>query len=241
MAEKGDRNPQEGDATLPAEALELFGLPLDEFTSARNELAGRLKKEGRTDDSEKVRALRKPNLAAWAVNQLARERSADVKKLLSVAQQISEAEDVEEVREAVGHRHEIASELVDAATEILESAGRAAGAGTMHQVTQTLLAAQSEPARERIGRGTLERPIESSGFDTGLGLSLDAGVVEDVSDKKEKEREEIRDDLARAREEADRLEREAERAQVAAERAHDAVAQANKKVARLEESLKELD
>src|SRR6266850_4569209 len=48
----------------------LFRLPLGEFTGARNTLAARLKKSGRGDEAVLVKALVKPSISAWAVNQL---------------------------------------------------------------------------------------------------------------------------------------------------------------------------
>ena len=48
----------------------LFRLPLTEFTSARNGLAAQLKKKGRTQDASDVKALGKPSVSAWAVNQM---------------------------------------------------------------------------------------------------------------------------------------------------------------------------
>src|SRR5262249_27956751 len=48
----------------------LFKVPLTEFTVARNALAARLKKAGNRDESDRVKALSKPTLSAWAVNQL---------------------------------------------------------------------------------------------------------------------------------------------------------------------------
>ena len=48
----------------------LFRLPLAEFTGARNTLAARLKKSGRGDEAALVKALVKPSVSAWAVNQL---------------------------------------------------------------------------------------------------------------------------------------------------------------------------
>ena len=48
----------------------LYKLPLTEFTASRNALAGRLKKSGRAEEAERVKALNKPSAPAWAVNQL---------------------------------------------------------------------------------------------------------------------------------------------------------------------------
>src|SRR5258706_15993589 len=48
----------------------LFKLPLTEFISARKALAARLKKNGLVSEAEGVKALAKPSISAWTVNQL---------------------------------------------------------------------------------------------------------------------------------------------------------------------------
>src|SRR5687768_3211382 len=48
----------------------LFQLPPAEFTAARNALAAKLKKAGKTDEADAVKALARPQVSAWAVNQL---------------------------------------------------------------------------------------------------------------------------------------------------------------------------
>jgi len=48
----------------------LFKLPLEEFTAARNTLAESLKATGHADEAAAVKAISKPSLSAWAVNQL---------------------------------------------------------------------------------------------------------------------------------------------------------------------------
>src|SRR5579859_5053975 len=50
---------------LEAEIDRLYQLPLDEFTAARNALA-----KGAGGDAGRVRALGKPSVPAWIVNQL---------------------------------------------------------------------------------------------------------------------------------------------------------------------------
>src|SRR4030095_14046024 len=51
-------------------ADDLFRLPLSEFTTARNALAAKLKKDGDTEESERIKALSKPPVSAWVANQL---------------------------------------------------------------------------------------------------------------------------------------------------------------------------
>ena len=48
----------------------LFKLPLGEFTSARNALVSRLKKAGQQTEAAEAKALAKPSVSAWVVNQL---------------------------------------------------------------------------------------------------------------------------------------------------------------------------
>src|SRR5262245_59519642 len=73
MKGAGDRGQgavtEEGKAKAP-DIDALYKLPLTEFTASRNALAGRLKKAGRTEDGDRVKALVKPSGPAWAVNQL---------------------------------------------------------------------------------------------------------------------------------------------------------------------------
>ena len=73
---------------LTDEVDALYGLPLDAFTQARNDLARRLRTERKPEDAAEVAGLRKPTAAAWVVNQLVRERPEDVRALLAAANEI---------------------------------------------------------------------------------------------------------------------------------------------------------
>lgn len=61
-------------AVAPDESREeidaLYRLPLTEFTPARNALAKLRKTRGDAAGAEEVKALAKPSVSAWAVNQL---------------------------------------------------------------------------------------------------------------------------------------------------------------------------
>ena len=71
-----------------AEAERLYGLPLDEFTTARDERARELRRDGQKEKAAEVAALRKPVVAAWVVNMLARDERADVRELVRAAEAI---------------------------------------------------------------------------------------------------------------------------------------------------------
>ena len=88
----------------------LYGLPLDEFTKARNDLAARLKRAHQADASAAIRSLRKPGTVAWAANQLARHKPGQVATLLETGERIRETQQ----RTLAGEAS--ADELADAIT-----------------------------------------------------------------------------------------------------------------------------
>jgi len=60
---------------------DLYGLPLDRFVAERTALARELRGAGRREEAGEVAALRKPSVAAWAVNQLVRTQGRAVDEL----------------------------------------------------------------------------------------------------------------------------------------------------------------
>ena len=77
---------------LDAAVDELYGADPDEFTARRNELAKELRAEGRRAAAEQVKDLRKPSLAAWAVNQLARRNRREIDLLLDAGHRAREGQ-----------------------------------------------------------------------------------------------------------------------------------------------------
>src|SRR5690348_11137037 len=80
------------DVDFEAELDWLYGLPLGEFTAARNELAKRLRAGGENERAEAVKGLRKPSAAVWLVNQLAHDRELDVQRLLKAGEFLTESQ-----------------------------------------------------------------------------------------------------------------------------------------------------
>ena len=216
----------------------LYGLPLDEFTRARNDLARRLRTERKPEDAAEVAGLRKPTAAAWVVNQLVRGRPDEVRALLAAANEIrAGAEDGDaRFREAVDR-------LARSAREILASSGRTASDHVVQEVVTTLrTVAATEP--EALETGRLTEGREASGFDALAGAapkraprrretkqpakdkaprpSIDRAAVDAARKALSDARAEARE-LQRA---AVAAEREAERARVAHERAETRVAAA---------------
>jgi hypothetical protein len=220
-----------------AEAERLYGLPLDEFTAARDARARELRRDGEREKAAEVAALRKPVVAAWVVNILARDERADVRRLVDAAAAIKAGREG-----ADAEFRDTLDRLTGAARRLLEAEGRSAEA-TLQQVASTLRAAAASEADLLIA-GTLTQPVEASGFGAMVGAALprsgpgkatkapreprvDRRAVERARKAVEAAREEARS-LERA---AGAAEREARTARHAADAAHARVAEAEQRLA----------
>lgn len=58
------------------DAHDLYGLPIELFVSERQAVAKELRRQGLRDEAARITGLRKPSVAAWAVNQLVRRPGA---------------------------------------------------------------------------------------------------------------------------------------------------------------------
>jgi hypothetical protein len=221
----------------PADEIDaLYGLPLEEFTRARNELAKRV---------PEAKSLAKPSLGAWAANQAARRDSGAVKALLDATDQLREAYGGgADVRDATRAERDAMRRLDDAATAELEHAGRKASSALLNRVRDTIRAAAADPdARPLLERGTLTQELESTGFGALAGLKPTAAPTP-VPDRREvpKLRRRVRTLEAQARKRAQAAlvaEGAAERAQAAAEKAARKAAQARDAAEHAEAALNE--
>jgi hypothetical protein len=166
-----------------SDVAELFALPLDEFTAARNALAKRLKADGDADAAEQVRALPKPSVAAWTVNQLARREPDAIRSLLNVAARLRSAQErslqgertADELRAAQAEEREVIRALTRSGEAALSDAGRPASGTTLERVASLLRAAAvDEPGRTALREGRLTGDVEVSGFDAFAGMTLPA-------------------------------------------------------------------
>lgn len=122
----------------------LFTLPLTDFTSVRNTLAARLKKEKRTDEAERVKLLTKPPVSAWAVNQLYWNHRDEFEQLIATgkrfhtAQASRSAAKAANMRDSLEARRQALAGLSDLAAELLQDAGHNPSQDTLRRVTTTL-------------------------------------------------------------------------------------------------------
>jgi hypothetical protein len=161
---------------------DLYGLPLEEFTPARDALAKELKAAGQKDEAADVKRLRKPSLAAWALNRVARDHPDAIDQLREAGGDLRAAQD-EAMSGDAGRLRDtgraLAAEIdrVSAlAAEVLQSAGRPVTAAQQEKLASTLrTAAIDDEAGEVLNRGVLVDDLEPTGFSLlGAGPSLDA-------------------------------------------------------------------
>jgi hypothetical protein len=78
---------------MAAQGLDrVFGAPLEDFVSERNALAKELSDAGQDSDAAEVRALKKPSVSAWALNQGVRADRKAAKAVLAAAKGLEEAQ-----------------------------------------------------------------------------------------------------------------------------------------------------
>ncbi len=150
---------------------DLYALPVEEFTKARDELAKELRQAGKKEAADEVKSLRKPSVSAWAVNQAVRRRPQEAKALVKAGDELRKAQrgvvsgrDPAQLREANSAHRRLVEELTDEARAALEERG-AATSGTVTRVAQTLRAASiDKEASKALTAGTLAEDVEQAGF-----------------------------------------------------------------------------
>jgi hypothetical protein len=201
-------------AQLDEIAAELYALPPEEFTAARNVRAAASDRAL----AAKVKALRKPTASAWAVDLLARD--GQLGEALELAGALREAQDdldAAELGRLSRQRRALVTALATQAVDLARDRGVAVSASARTDVEKTLNAAVMDAAAAAaVMTGRLIRPLEAGGFDAVDVSDAVGGSLPGVPDAPAP----TRDDLAerRARKAAERALREAERASGEAER-----------------------
>jgi hypothetical protein len=151
-------------------AEELYGLPPGEFTGARDERAKELRGAGDRDAANAVKALRRPTVAAWALNQLARRRRKELDKLLAAGDDLRAAQeellaggDRAGFQEAAARERDLVAKLASDAAALASEAGER-GTGLQEKVAETLhAAALDEDTADELRAGRLVKEREAIG------------------------------------------------------------------------------
>jgi hypothetical protein len=214
---------------LGHELDELYGVAFGEFTAARNELAKRLRKAGQNEEAEKVAALSKPSISAWAINRLARAQRERMQELLDAGQEIVEAQKealagkgAERFDEASRRQREAVRGLVRPAESVLVEAGHRPSEAVKERISSSLRAASMDPeGRVLLEQGRFTEDFESAGLGLLAGLAPPKRARTPRSDRAQRQARlrEARAALETARKEERRLSEEAAAAEEESERA----------------------
>jgi hypothetical protein len=171
---------------LNDEVDELYQLPLAEFTGARNALAAQLKQSGRANDASLVKALQKPPVSAWAVNQLYWNHRDEFDDLLAAGKRVHKASlagKPADLRGSLDARREALSHLADLATSLLSEAGHNPSPDTIRRITTTLEAVSAQaPSADGPTLGRLSQDVDPPGFESLISfMGAGAGTMKNIA------------------------------------------------------------
>lgn len=159
-------------------AEELYGLPLAEFTAARDARVRELKG---TPVAAEIKALRKPATAAWVVDLLVRREHEQVLQMIAVGEALRHAQegmDASALRELTKQRRQLTAALTVRARALARSVGLRVTEQVAEQVEETLTAAMIDAvAAQAVRSGLLVTPLRA----TGVG-DVDAAAAVAVPD-----------------------------------------------------------
>jgi hypothetical protein len=183
---------QEMKSDLDDDVDALFRLPLAEFTAARNALASKLKKAGRGEvggEADLVKALVKPSISAWTVNQLYWKHRDAFDRLIESGVRFHKAQSsrfagkLADMRTALDARREALAHLSDLATSLLRGAGHNPTPDTIHRITTTLEAMSAYASSSNAPRpGRLTHDVDPPGFES-LASSLPGAGMTELTEK----------------------------------------------------------
>jgi hypothetical protein len=230
---------------LVRETQKLYGLPLSEFTAARNARAKTLKQKD-PELAAAVAALPKPSVASGALNELVREDPSEIRALVQSGKRLRAAQEAAVAGKKGADLNEAIAEHRTALERVQRELRRRKLSGpTLDRAAQTLRVASLDPELwPRLERGLLHEDLASSGFGIDPDLvplrkpnskAKAAPEAEPKPDRKaeEKRRREARAALraaeavlAEARQRARAAQRDVERAEAAVESARSRVEEA---------------
>lgn len=147
-------------------ADELYGLPLAQFTPARD---ARVKDLKGTDLGRQVKALRKASTAAWVVNLLVRRDSGQVDQVLAVGTALRQAQasmSGEDLRALTRQRRQLTAAVTTQARRTAREEGVKVTDAVADQVEATLTAAMvDERCALAVRSGMLVAALETTGLD----------------------------------------------------------------------------
>jgi hypothetical protein len=216
---------------------DLYVLPLDQFTRARDDLARRLEADGKDDEAKRVAKLRKPSVAALALNRMARDEPKAVARLVESHRMLREARSREALEDASRLRREMVATLTDRAMAGLDTGSQQ----TRDRINRTLLAVATDSGGESdLEAGTLVRELEPTGVGWG-DLGIPPPPPPDPAEEANRLLAEARQRAEQTRKRSDAADAEVERAKEALAVARDRARQAKSEARKAGEQLRKAE
>lgn len=153
-------------------ADELYSLPRQDFTAARNAVAQRAREQGRRELTEQIGALRRPSTAAWLANRLAREHPEQIQALMELGDGLREAQrqlQGEQLRRLSQQRHELVHTTVQQVRALARADGHPVSDAVTRELVNTFTAAvNSSAAAQELARGRLTMALDPADAATDL-------------------------------------------------------------------------
>ncbi len=158
-------------------SAELYALPLQSFTAARNALASSLKRDGHAEEAERVRTLPRPSVSAWTVNQLYWHQRPLFEALITAGEKFRAAQQAQlagkkaDLIAALDARRGAVGALTQVAARVLHDAGNSPTADMMRRVTTTLEALATHwRGPDAPAHGRLMADVPPPGFEALAAL-----------------------------------------------------------------------
>lgn len=156
---------------------DLFQRPLSEFTAARNALAATLNAAGRAEEAAALKALTKPPLSAWTVNQLYWRHRKAFEQLMKAGERLRTAQASQlagnggEMRGPSEALRAAVAELITRADALLRQSGQAPTPALTRRISTTLEALAIRGAESPApSAGRLTADVEPPGFNALAAL-----------------------------------------------------------------------
>lgn len=231
--------------------VELYCLPLEEFTTARDALSKQLRQRGERVAAKTVKQLRKPTVTAWSLNRLRHRDGQRIEELLDAGARLREAQarllsvgDRDGLRDASARERRLIDALVADAEAELAGAGHPPNATIRNRLFVTLHAiAGNEEARSLLAAGMLARDYEASDFGFAIVTSAlpletkpptETAEAPTIDASAQHEIETMRDRLGGARATQAERREELDRAERALKEANDTATSAREQLRRAE-------
>lgn len=150
-------------------AAELYALPPEEFTAARNARSSAAKEAGDRDLAAAVKALRRPTAGAWLLNRLVREYPDEVDDVLALGVRLRAGQGTlgaAELRALDTQRRALTRAVAQRAAALGRDDGRTVTPAVLAAVEETLRSAMVDPdAGAALATGLLVDTFSASGLD----------------------------------------------------------------------------